>query len=399
MKQFVLEKSLDAVTVKRVLDEAALVGEPLIENVRELVEIESPSGDEAGNRAVVDRLAVMVRDLGIAEDVELIEAPGFGYHLRFATRSAKAPDARPVLVLGHTDTVHSRGTLAQRPVHIDDGRMYGPGVFDMKANCVLALEAIRIASLLSTEEGPEVVVLFTCDEEVGSALGRPFVEEAARTARAVLVLEPPATGGIVKTGRKGTGVFQVEAHGIAAHAGLEPEKGASAILEIARQIERLHSLTDFSSGTTVNVGVVNGGTRPNVVAEAASAEVDIRFTSLAEGMRVEREILASRPFDPRVTLNIKGGVNRPPLERNSGTERLFNLAASVATSLGFDLRETQVGGASDGNFAAATGAIVLDGLGVDGDGAHASHEHIILSDAPRRLAFLAGLIHACQKQL
>src|SRR3954469_6785538 len=159
MNQYVLEKGLDAGVVKRILDEAALVGQPLIDRIRELVEIESPSGDEAGNRAVVDRLAVMVRDLGIAGDVELIEAPGFGYHLRFATRSAKAPDARPVLVLGHTDTVHSRGTLAQRPVHIEDGRMYGPGVFDMKANCVLALEAIRIASLLSTEEDPEVVVL------------------------------------------------------------------------------------------------------------------------------------------------------------------------------------------------------------------------------------------------
>jgi glutamate carboxypeptidase len=399
MKQFVLDKGLDAGTAKRVLDQATSVVEPSIARIRELVEIESPSGDEAGNRAVVDKLAATARELGIVEEIGLIKAPGFGFHLRLATRSANAPNARPVLILGHTDTVHSRGTLAQRPIRIEDGRMYGPGVFDMKANCVLALEAIRIASLLSGEDGPEVVVLFTCDEEVGSALGRPYVEEAARTARAVLVLEPPAPGGVVKTGRKGTGVFTVEVHGIAAHAGLEPEKGASAILELARQIERLHSLTDFGSGTTVNVGVVSGGTRPNVVAENAAAEVDIRFTSQAEGLRVEREILTSQPFDPRVTVTIKGGVNRPPLERNSGTEKLFNLAASVAASLEFELRETQVGGASDGNFAAATGAIVLDGLGVDGDGAHASHEHIILRDVPRRLAFLAGLIHACQKQL
>jgi glutamate carboxypeptidase len=184
----------------------------------------------------------------------------------------------------------------------------------------------------------------------------------------------------------------VAAKGIAAHAGLEPEKGASAVLEMARQIERLHSLTDFSRGTTVNVGVVQGGTRPNVIAENATAEVDLRFTTSNEGERLEREILTSKAFDERVKLTISGGVNRPPMERNEQALSLFEVARGVAAEIGFELKETQVGGASDGNFAAAVGAAVLDGLGIDGDGAHAAHEHIVVDDIPRRTALLAGLL-------
>jgi glutamate carboxypeptidase len=222
--------------------------------------------------------------------------------------------------------------------------------------------------------------------------GKAFVEEEARRARAALVLEPPAPGGVVKTGRKGTGMFWIEAKGIAAHAGLDPEKGASAVLEMARQIARLHALTDFAKGTTVNVGVVHGGTRSNVVAEDAKSEVDIRFTSMAEARRVEEVIRGIQPFDPRVRLIVRGTINRPPMERNKATGALFAKAAEIARCFDFELRETQVGGASDGNFAAAVGASVLDGLGVDGDGAHAAHEHIVIEDIPRRTALLAGLI-------
>jgi glutamate carboxypeptidase len=322
--------------------------------------------------------------------IERIPVDAYGEHLRIHFAGSSGEDRKPILVLGHTDTVHSVGSLAERPWRVDGNRIYGPGIFDMKANCVMALEAIRAVESVAFNR--PVVLLLTCDEETGSATGRALVEEEAAQAEAVLVLEPPAPGGVVKTGRKGTGLFSVVAKGIAAHAGLEPEKGASAVLEMARQIERLHSLTDFSRGITINVGVVQGGTRPNVIAENATADVDLRFTTSNEGERLEKEILSSKAFDERVKLTISGGVNRPPMERNERVLSLFEVARGVAAEIEFELRETQVGGASDGNFAAAVGAAVLDGLGIDGDGAHAAHEHIVVDDIPRRTALLAGLL-------
>ncbi|HVF28461.1 MAG TPA: M20/M25/M40 family metallo-hydrolase, partial [Pyrinomonadaceae bacterium] len=237
-----------------------------------------------------------------------------------------------------------------------------------------------------------VVLLLTCDEEAGSFSGRALVEEEARRAAAVLVLEPPAPGGRVKTERKGTAGYTVTANGRAAHAGLEPEKGVSAILEMAQQIERLHGLNDLARGTTVNVGVVSGGTRSNVVAAEARAEVDVRFKTMSEARRIEKVFEDLRPFDDRVRLTVEGDVNRPPLERSEAVLSLYNHARGVAAALDFELGETSVGGASDGNFAAAVGATVLDGLGIEGDGAHADHEHIIVKDIARRGALLAGLI-------
>jgi len=206
------------------------------------------------------------------------------------------------------------------------------------------------------------------------------------------VLEPPATGGRVKTARKGTGIFSMEAKGIAAHAGLEPEKGASAILEIARQVERLHALNDFARGVTVNVGVIHGGTRSNVVAAEAHAEIDVRFSTAEDAARLESSILGAQPFDERVKLTVSGGINRPPLERTAKIAALFELARTVAAQLDFELGEASVGGASDGNFVAALGVPVLDGLGISGDGAHATHEHIVIDDIARRGALLAGII-------
>ena len=237
-----------------------------------------------------------------------------------------------------------------------------------------------------------IVLLLTCDEETGSLTGRRLVEAEARKAHAVLVLEPPASGGRVKTGRKGTGIFSIEAHGRAAHAGLEPEKGASAILELARQTDRLHALNGKGDGISVNVGVFRGGTLSNVVAAQARIEIDVRFSAADEAARIESEILNLRPFDDRIQLIVSGGINRPPLERNARVLDLYNHAKVIASQLNFELGETQVGGASDGNFAAAAGAAVLDGLGIDGDGAHATHEHILIDDIPRRGALLAGLI-------
>jgi glutamate carboxypeptidase len=275
---------------------------------------------------------------------------------------------------------------------VEGNRIYAPGIFDMKANCALVLETLRACAALRLAPQREVMLLLTCDEVTGSESGRALVEEEAGRARCALVLEPPASGGRVKTGRKGTANFTIEARGVASHAGLEPEKGASAILEIARQIERLHALNAPSRGTTLNAGVVHGGTRSNVVAAEAYVEADVRFSTMDEARRIESEILSSQPFDERVKLTVRGGINRPPLERSSGVASLYEQACRLAAVLGFELGEASVGGASDGNFVGAMGVPVLDGLGIDGDGAHASHEHIIVDDVTRRGALLAGLI-------
>jgi len=251
---------------------------------------------------------------------------------------------------------------------------------------------LRACDALGLIPPREVVLLLTCDEEVGSLSGRPLVEEEARRAAEVLVLEPPGPGGRVKTTRKGTAMFDMTVEGRAAHAGLDPEKGASAILELARQIERLYILADPGRGTTINVGVVSGGTRSNVVAAEARAEVDVRFSTMEEAARLENAILSLQPFDERVRLSIQGSVNRPPLERTQKVAELYEHARRLAAALDFELGEMSVGGASDGNFAAAVGAAVLDGLGIEGDGAHANHEHIETSRIAQRGAMLAGLI-------
>lgn len=358
---------------------------------RALVEAESPSGDEAGSKAVVSLLAAAAEAIGGVTTIERIVSEKYGEHLR-VTAFADAPESKSILILGHTDTVHPRGSLEQRPWRVEDGKAYGPGVFDMKANCALALEVIRACVETGVRPQRPVVLLFTCDEETGSFTGRQLVEAESRKAHAVLVLEPPASGGRVKTARKGTGIFLIEARGRAAHAGLEPEKGASAILELARQTDRLHSLNGTADGISVNVGVFHGGTLSNVVAAEARAEIDVRFSTAVEAARIEKEIFEARPFDDRVQLIVKGGINRPPLERSEKVLALYDRARAFARQLDFELGETQVGGASDGNFAAAAGAAVLDGLGIDGDGAHATHEHIVVDDIPRRGALIAGLI-------
>lgn len=363
----------------------------LLALTRALVESESPSGDIAGSRAVVSLLAAAARTIPAVTAVERVPSESYGEHLRiraFASPSRK--DAPPILILGHTDTVHARGSLEKRPWRVEGNRVYGPGVFDMKANCALVVETVRALSILNIPPRQPLVILLTCDEETGSMTGRSLVEAEARRSRAVLVLEPPASGGRVKTGRKGTGIFTIETRGRAAHAGLEPEKGASAILELARQVDHLHGLS--RDGITVNVGVMHGGTLSNVVPAEARAEVDVRFTTQDEGQWIEEQIRNLRPFDPRVQIVVHGGINRPPLERNEQVLGLYEHARSVAAVFDYELNEAQVGGASDGNFAAAVGAAVLDGLGIEGDGAHAVHEHIVIDDIAVRGAILAGLI-------
>jgi glutamate carboxypeptidase len=364
----------------------------MLKLTRALVETESPSGDLEGSRAVADLLAEAARGIESITSIERIESPDYGEHLRLRAFNEAQDVSGNILLIGHTDTVHPRGSLRERPWREQDGRIYGPGIFDMKANCALALEVINACASLGLAPRRPVVVLLTCDEETGSLTGRALIEEEARKAQSVLVLEPPVTGGRVKTARKGTGMFTMEAHGLAAHAGLEPEKGASAILELARQVLRLHALNDFERGITVNVGVIQGGTRSNVVAAHAQAEIDLRFSTAEEALQLEEKILGAQPFDERVKLTVHGGINRPPLERTEKVASLFELARGVAAKLDFELKEAAVGGASDGNFVAALNVAVLDGLGIDGDGAHATHEHIVVNDIARRGALLAGII-------
>jgi glutamate carboxypeptidase len=359
---------------------------------RALVEAESPSGDLAGNELVVSLLETAAKAIPAITSINRIAAPGYGSHLRITAFGNSDDDTQPLVILGHTDTVHGRGSVTERPWRVEENRVYGPGVFDMKANCAMALEALRVCAAAELPIGGPVKLLLTCDEENGSPTGRRVVEEETRNARAVLVLEPPASGGRVKTGRKGTGMFTVEALGRAAHAGLEPEKGASAVLEIANQIVRLHAMNDLGAGTSVNAGVVRGGTLSNVVAATARAEVDIRFSSMTEGKRIEQQILQLQPCDERVRLSVRGGINRPPLERTPKVLALYEHARHIASLLGCDLGETSVGGASDGNFVGALGVSVLDGLGIDGDGAHAAHEHILVDNIAGRGALIAGLL-------
>jgi glutamate carboxypeptidase len=360
---------------------------------RALCEIESPSGDGEGSAAAVSLLADAAKSVEGVASVERVGAPdGYGEHFVLRAFDDASSGERPLLLLGHTDTVHPRGTLAARPWRETEGRIYAPGVYDMKAACAVALEAIRACGELSLRPRRPVVLLLTCDEESGSFSGRELVEREARHAEYVLVLEPPAPGGRAKTARKGTGIFTLEVEGRAAHAGLEPEKGVNAVLELARQIERVSALARPELGTTVNVGTVSGGTHANVVPAEARAEIDVRFRTADEARRLEDAIKGLRPFDERARLKVLGGINRPPMERTESVAALFEKARRVAASLDIELGEASVGGASDGNFAAACGAAVLDGLGVDGDGAHAEHEHIQADSVSRRGAFLAALV-------
>jgi len=360
--------------------------------IRSLVEVESPSGDIEGSRGVVDLLADSASRLECVDAIERVDVPDFGQHL--VIKAFQKQNAGQILLVGHTDTVHSLGSLSERPWRVDHDRIYGPGIFDMKANCALAIEALRTLAELKMTPAFGVTVVLTCDEEVGSMSGWPLIEQVAKSqsTRCAFVMEPPASGGRVKTSRKGTGIFAIKVEGKAAHAGLEPEKGASAILELARQTEQLHALNLSGSGITLNVGVVHGGTRSNVVAAEAQGEIDVRFSTEAESREIERILSSLKPIDERTKVFVSGGINRPPMERTPAVVELFEKARAIASDLDFELGEAQVGGASDGNFLAALGIPVLDGLGISGDGAHAVHEHIEADDIARRGALIGGLL-------
>jgi glutamate carboxypeptidase len=366
----------------------------LIDFLRTLVQAESPSDDKAAVNACVALAAARAKALG--GRVKLHRQRGFGDVLeaRFGPRSksgaARPAAEKPILLLGHLDTVWPLGTLKAMPFRLAEGRIWGPGVLDMKAGVAMALTAIELLS----ETGPlnrELVLLLNSEEEVGSPVSRPITERLAGECEAVFVLEP-ALGLAYKTARKGTGNWRIEIKGVAAHAGVDFGKGASAILELARAIETVSGWTDLKRGLTVSVGLIGGGSKTNVVPASAWAEVDVRIARKADGARIARKFAGLKSRDKRCQLAVTGGINRPPMERTRGTVRLYRQAASLAAELGFPLAEAATGGASDGNFTSALGIPTLDGMGAVGEGAHAVHESILTEHLAPRTALLAALL-------
>ncbi len=363
--------------------------EELLAELRQLVELESPSTE----KEAVDRLVAFVRNRAAALGASIETFPQADYgDLTIASWPAEGvPPSDPLLVLTHLDTVWPVGTVATRPFRIEGEVAYGPGIYDMKASIVMMFEAVRQLQGRQLPHRP-IRWLLNTEEEVGSPVSRPLIEEEARRAAMVLCLEPPAPGGALKTARKGVGIFRLTIRGRAAHAGADPERGVSAIQELANQISYLHSLSDPARGTTVNVGIVGGGTRSNVIATEAWAAVDVRVTRMDEAERITAAILGTRPWLVGTSVSVDGGLNRPPMERTPAIAAAFERARAIARELGLELQEATTGGASDGNFTAALGVPTLDGLGCPGDGAHADYEQISIPGLLERTALLTLLL-------
>lgn len=358
--------------------------------IRRLVECETPSGDAAA----IERFADLVAsELGERANVRRIPSKSFGPHLHCSWRTGGRGRDGQILLLAHSDTVWPAGTLARRPFRRSRGRLWGPGVLDMKAGLAVGIEALRLLEQLARTPRRRVVLLVNSDEEIGSPSSRPWIEREACRSTAVLVLEP-GTGleGRLKTARKGVGVYTVRVCGRAAHAGVDFTAGANAVLELARQIPRIAALTDLRRGVTVSPNLIRGGDRSNVIPDEATAEIDVRVPSLKDAKRLDARLRALRPYDERCRLEISGGLNRPPMERTPGTVELFGLARALAAEMGLTLEESMSGGGSDGNFTAALGVPTLDGLGAVGEGAHAENESVLIARLPERVALVAGLL-------
>ena len=359
----------------------------LVRFIRELVEYESPSDQ----KTAVDRCAALAAErlAAMGGKVKLHRQKQFGdlIEVRFGPRRSQAGR---ILLLGHLDTVWPLGTLNSMPWREREGRLWGPGVLDMKAGVAMALTALQLlleAHLLERE----IVLLLNSDEEVGSPASRSLTERLAQECVAAYVLEP-AQGLAYKTARKGAGNWRIEVRGLAAHAGVDFEKGASALRELARAIETVSAWTDLRRGLTVTVGVAGGGSKSNVIPAEAWAEVDVRIARATDRSRIERKFAALRAVDPRCSLSASGGINRPPMERSRGTVALYRRARALAAELGFPLEQAATGGASDGNFTAALGLPTLDGMGAVGDGAHARHESVLIGHLAPRTALLAAML-------
>ena len=368
------------------LDFCAAQQDWLLDLIEALVAIESPSDDPvAVNRCGVE-LEARLKSAG--GKVTRVSPSGAGDHLRASFGSGD----KQILLLGHFDTVWPIGQLERMPLKRENGRLHGPGVFDMKAGIGLAVLATRALIEHRKSLSKQIVMLWTTDEEIGSTTSRALIEAEAARSEAVLVFEPSLPGGALKTSRKGVGQFELTVKGISAHAGLDPGKGVSAIHEMARQVLAIERLQNVNRGMTVNVGVVRGGTRVNVVAEEATALVDARAVTIADANDITRVMRSLAPQLKGASVSVRGGFERPPLERGEGVVKLFEMAKAVAAELGQSLGEGAAGGGSDGNFTAALGIPTLDGIGAVGDGAHALHEHVEIAALAPRAALIAGVL-------
>ncbi|MBI4877460.1 MAG: M20 family metallopeptidase [Acidobacteria bacterium] len=364
----------------------------IVELIREMAECESPSDDPRA----VDRFTDLVASKagGLAR-VMTFPGGAYGRHLCCEFKLPGRKKEGRILVLGHADTVWPVGTLKRMPFREAQGRLWGPGVLDMKAGIAFFLYALRALRELDLPVRRKVVLQLVSDEEVGSPSSRPLTEAVARQSGAVLVLEPGSgLDGKLKTARKGVGVYRVAVTGKAAHAGVDFSAGASAVVELARQIGRIAGFTNLKRGLTVNPGVVAGGTRSNVVAAEAHAEVDIRVVRLKDAPALDRKLRGLRPIDKRCLIAVTGGLNRPPMERSPGGVRLFKTAQALARELGIEIEESMTGGGSDGNVTAALGIPTLDGLGAVGEGAHAPSESLLVDRIADRTALIAKLLGA-----
>ena len=367
------------------------IGDPrtLLGELERWVITETPTSEAARVNALMDFAVGGLAEAGVA----LTRIPGRdGYGDNSIARVNERPGVKPILVVGHLDTVWSTGTLATMPFRVDGDRAHGPGIFDMKAGSFAAVYAVREIARQRVLTKRPITLLLTPDEEVGSPTSRAIIEAESAEAALALIPEAAGPGGVCVTERKGVGRFTLEVHGVGSHAGGAFGDGASAVVELAHQILRLHGMVDPSRGITLNVAPIQGGSRPNVIAAAATAEIDLRVMSAADGELMTDLILGLRPVDPRCRLTVTGGMNRPPFTESAAGLALYRRVRDLAASLGLEIGKQHRGGGSDGNFTAALGVPTLDGLGCPGAGAHASHEHILWRQLEPRVALMATLL-------
>lgn len=359
----------------------------MMESLKTIVECESPSKDKALSDILSNKLIEIFQQLtgGKATPIQIKD---YGNHVRGEFGEGE----EQILLVGHYDTVFPAGKIKELPFRVEGNKAYGPGIFDMKGGLIAGIYALKTIKELGIKLDKKVVFLFNSEEEIGSPTSRQYIEEEARKSKYVMVLECAGPNGAVKTMRKGVGMFDLQIKGKAVHSGIDYENGVSAVQELAKQIVYLHGLTDLSKGTTVNVGKIQGGTTYNVVAENASAEIDLRIATHAEAQRVIPQILSVKPFDTRTKVEMTGGLNRPPFERTEGGAGMYKLAKELAAKyLGFELGEVSTGGASDGNFTSSISP-TLDGMGAFGEGAHSVTEYIVVDQLPVRSALIALLL-------
>ncbi|HEY1676524.1 MAG TPA: M20 family metallopeptidase [Candidatus Sulfotelmatobacter sp.] len=362
----------------------------LVQTIREFVEIESPSD----NKLAADRMGALLaaKFEGAGGRAQIHRAEEFGDNIQIDFPGSEK--TKPVLLLGHFDTVYPLGTLAKMPCRVVKDRLHGPGTLDMKSGVALMLFAIQALQAWHGSLPRPVTVFLVSDEEVGSYSSRAITEALAKKSAGVLVLEPAGPRGAVKTARKGVGEYTIRVQGVASHAGLDPGKGHSAIVELAQQITSVWKMNDLAKGVSANPGIIRGGTRTNVIAAQAEVEIDVRIKKRAQAATLDRKLHGLRASDKHCKLTIEGGINRMPMERNAGVIALYKKAQAVANQIGWNLEEAAVGGGSDGNFTAGLGIPTLDGMGGFGEGAHATHEHILISALPRRALLLTGMIES-----